>query len=208
MSKIAVFGNGESRSALDIEHLRGEYTLIGCNAIHRDIIVDHLICCDRRMIEEATENPLTKNTTIYVREEQYHHFRKIKKNKKIQLLPDLPYQGDKRSDKPNHWGSGPYAILVAASMDPENIDLYGFDLFSKSDFVNNIYGTPLQSKKFKNDSAVDPSYWIYQISKLFVCFPKINFTVYNDHDWKMPLQWQQLNVKKLNLSCSTNKYLV
>lgn len=207
MLDIAVFGNGESRSLLNIDSLRSRYTLIGCNAIHRDHIVDHLVCCDRRMVEEATENPMTKDTLIYVREEQYHHFRKIKKNKKIQLLPDLPYQGEKRADKPRHWGSGPYAILVAASMNPINIDLFGFDLYGRLDNFNNVYkGT--KNYKRANESAVDPSYWIYQISRLFLSFPDIHFTIYNNLDWQLPQQWRQANVKNLDFSCFADKYLV
>jgi hypothetical protein len=207
MSRIAVFGNGESRKSINLNEFESTVTKIGCNAIHRDFVVDHLVCCDRRMIEEAVENPHNKDTFIYVREEQYHHFRKIRKNKKIQLLPDLPYQGEKRADVPTHWGSGPYAVLVACLLNPSEIDLYGFDLYSKTDYVNNIYK---DTKNYKNSkgSAVDPSYWIYQISKLFITFPKINFQVHNEKNWKMPLQWQQANVKMLELSCSYNKYLV
>jgi len=205
--KIAVFGNGESRRIININDFDSSYIKIGCNAIHRDIVVDHLICCDRRMIEEAVENPQSKDTFIYVREEQYHHFRKVRKNKKIRLLPELPYQGEKRADKPTHWGSGPYALLVACSLDPIEIDLYGFDLYSKNNFVNNIYkGT--KNYKQKNGSAVDPGYWIYQIGKLFTLYPNIKFNVYNENSWSLPLQWQHLNVKKLELACSSNKYPV
>ena len=61
MSKALVIGNGESRRGIDLEIYRTTHTLIGCNAIHRDLVVDHLICCDRRMGAEATENPLTKD---------------------------------------------------------------------------------------------------------------------------------------------------
>jgi hypothetical protein len=207
VSKISVFGNGESRQSINLNDLDPEYIKIGCNAIHRDYSIDHLVCCDRRMIEEAVENPLIKDTFIHVREEQYHYFRKVRKNKKIQLLPDIPYQGQKRADNPTHWGSGPYAVLVACLLNPSEINLYGFDLYSKTDYINNIYkGT--KNYKHSIGSAVDPSYWIYQISKLFVEFPNINFRIYNEKEWSLPLQWQHSNVKKLELSCSINKYLV
>jgi hypothetical protein len=207
MSKIAVFGNGESRKSIDINKIRVDHILVGCNAIHRDFIMDRLVCCDRRMIEEAVENPNTKNTTIHVRDEQFHYFRKIKKNKKINLLPKIPYKEEKRPDQPNHWGSGPYAVLVACLLEPTQISLWGFDLISKNDFVNNVYKGTKNYKKI-NDPAVDPSYWIYQISKLFVTFPKIDFVIHNDHDWRLPIQWQQKNVEKVNTSCDIHKYLV
>jgi len=73
MSRAVVIGNGESRRAIDIELLKAD-SLIGCNAIHRDTVVDHLICCDRRMADEAVENPQTKNTLIYVRPSWFHYF--------------------------------------------------------------------------------------------------------------------------------------
>ena len=41
---MLVIGNGESRKALKIEELN--LPTVGCNAIFRDIKVDHLVCCD------------------------------------------------------------------------------------------------------------------------------------------------------------------
>ena len=59
MPRVLVIGNGESRRHVDFSAY-ADYVLIGCNAIHRDLDVDHLICCDRRMAEEAVNNPNTK----------------------------------------------------------------------------------------------------------------------------------------------------
>ena len=42
MQPIIVLGNGESRKDIKLLPLKDHYTLIGCNAIHRDIEVDHL----------------------------------------------------------------------------------------------------------------------------------------------------------------------
>ena len=207
MSKIAVFGNGESRLKINIDDYKNDHTLVGCNAIHRDTVVDHLICCDRKMAEEVTDNPQTKDTLVYVREEHYHYFRKIRKNKNIQQVPALPYQGERRADKPNHWGSGSYAVLVACLLNPKEINLIGFDLYGIDARVNNVYkGT--QNYKSIQAPAVDPSYWIYQISKLFTCFPNINFKIHNLENWQIPLEWQQRNVEKISNHCSTNKYLI
>ena len=49
-----VFGNGESRTSVNIDKLEG--TKVGCNAIYRDYTMDHLICVDRRMVQEALES--------------------------------------------------------------------------------------------------------------------------------------------------------
>jgi hypothetical protein len=147
------------------------------------------------MVREALENPTTANTTIHVRDGWHHYFRKIEKHKNIKLLPDLPYQGELRPDKPVHWGSGPYAVLIAAQLNLPAVSLVGFDLYGRQDRVNNIYkGTNNYSNP--NSNAVDPSYWIYQIGKIFSLYPNIQFNIINTEGWKMPTEWQQNNVKK------------
>ena len=61
-----VFGNGESRTSIDIDKLDGPK--IGCNAIYRDYHMDHLVCVDRRMAQEAVDANL-KHTQIYTRKD-------------------------------------------------------------------------------------------------------------------------------------------
>lgn len=192
MSHALVIGNGESRSQINIESYEN-YITIGCNAIHRDVCVDHLICCDRRMAEEATNNSATVNTIIYVRPHWFHYFRKIKKNKNVKLLPELPYSGEGKKDDPEHWGSGCYAVLLAAALDCDNIELIGFDLYSSDNKVNNIYKDTINYSK-SDAHSVDPSYWIYQISKVFSHYQHINFIVKNKSNWAMPIEWQKKNV--------------
>lgn len=195
MSNIAlVLGNGESRSNINLSEFLQDYTIIGCNALHRDIRVDHLVCCDRRMAEEAITSLTTKNTEIYVRDEWFKYFRKVKKDKRICELPRLPYKGNIKQDQPFHWGSGPYAVLLAARMEFKTIILAGFDLYGINERVNNVYkGTTHYSKPDSN--PVDPSYWIYQIGKIFHHFPNTDFIIWNLKDWKMPVEWQYPNVK-------------
>ena len=43
-------------------------------------------------------------------------------------------------------------------------------------------------------NAVDPSYWIHQISKVFEWFPKITFTIYQENLWQLPKTWKKDNV--------------
>ena len=194
-STALVIGNGESRFRINLNDFKDTHVLVGCNAIHRDCVVDHLICCDHRMVREALENPKTVNSTIHVRDNWHHYFRKIEKNKNVKLLPDLPYQGERRPDKAMHWGSGPYAVLVAAQLNLPVVSLVGFDLYGKQEQVNNIYkGTSNYSHPISN--AVDPSYWIYQIGKLFSLFPDIQFNIINTEGWILPTEWQHDNVKK------------
>jgi|SRR6056300_11477 hypothetical protein len=189
-----VAGNGESRLGIDIQSFSQDYILVGCNALHRETTTEHLVCCDRRMGEEAILGKNTTNTKIYVRPDWFNYFRKIKKDKRIHQVPDLPYKGNTKADNPIHWGSGPYAVLVAAALENvETVLLLGFDLYSKNEMVNNVYkGTKNYSDK--KSKSVDPSYWIYQIGKIFQHYPEKNFIIFNDSKWEMPRQWKHQNV--------------
>jgi hypothetical protein len=145
------------------------------------------------MAEEATDNPNTQDTLVYVRDEWFKYFRKIKKNKNVRYVPDLPYSGTQKQDQPSHWGSGCYAILLAATIS-NDVTILGFDLYGINDKVNNVYkNTPNYSKK--ESSAVDPSYWIYQIGQVISYYPNTTFTIMNTGDWVMPREWQYPNVK-------------
>jgi hypothetical protein len=149
------------------------------------------------MVAEASENIRTKASTIYVREDWFHFFRKIKKNKNVKQLPPLPYSGNTKADNPNNWGSGAYAVLLAA-MNFDRIFLLGFDLWGSSSYVNNVY-KDTSNYSNKDKPAVDPSFWIYQISKVFRLFPGKQFVILNNNNWKMPDEWKLQNVSFTNL---------
>lgn len=199
MNQAFVFGNGESRRNTDISKIKSQGTLIGCNAIHRDHKMDHLICCDRRMAEEAINNPNNSETNIYVRDDWWRYYFKIRKHKKTRTLPELPYQGERKQDQPLHWGSGCYAVLVAANLGFKEIKLLGFDLYpTRSNKVNNIYkGTENYSKK--DSQGVDYSFWVYQIAKVFQYYPDQQFVIVNDSSWDIPKEWKRNNVHFENI---------
>ena len=183
---IWTIGNGESRHSIDINKLQG--IKIGCNAIYRDYEVEHLICVDKRMVLEAIEANYNNSHKIYTRKDWYYSVPR----KNIRLVSELPYAGSDRWDDPWHWGAGPYAVLLAANKNTQ-VNLLGFDLYSKDGHTNNIY------KNTKNYSvaskrAVDPRYWVYQIGKVFECFPKVTFKIYQDDTWQLPKAWKQPNV--------------
>ena len=57
MSKIGFcIGNGESRQDYDLSKLSALGDTYGSNAVYRDNEVDHLICCDKRMVKECLLN--------------------------------------------------------------------------------------------------------------------------------------------------------
>ena len=182
---MIVIGNGESRKHINLEKLQG--VKIGCNAICRDIQVDHLVCVDRRMVSEALNYNFQNK--IYTRKDWIAQFNK---NKNVQCVPKLHYKGDLRMDHPFQWGSGPYAILLATKF-AKRIKIVGFDLFSETPLVNNIYkDTKHYDKSTKH--AVDPRYWIHQIGKVFELFPKKKFIIHQKNNWILPETWNFKNV--------------
>jgi hypothetical protein len=190
---MLVIGNGESRTSININELKGPK--IGCNAILRDFKVDHLVCVDRPMLQEALNSTYHKKSSIYTRRRNWVQYR-LEKN--IRMVPSLPYQGSERPDDPIHWGSGPYAVLLAALLATDDIHMIGFDLYSQTNSVNNIY------KDTKNYVAaskrpIDPRYWIYQIGKIFEHYPNKKFIVYQDN-FELPVAWNQPNVSLDNIS--------
>ena len=200
-NKILVVGNGESRQHIDIDLYREDHTIIGCNAIHRDTVVDHLICCDQRMVNEAVNNPNILDTEIYTRSDWFNYFHSNYKN--INLVPELPYVGDQKQDQPINWGSGVYALLLAAILNPELITVIGFDLYSNTDTVNNCYK---DTANYSNaiSKPVDYSYWVYQISKVIEYNPQIDFQFINESMWKLPEEWKKINVRALTINTFTS----
>ena len=187
---MLVIGNGESRADVDINKVKG--TKIGCNAILRDYQVEHLICVDRKMVREAINKKYKSN--IYTCNDWIDEFKAYG----IMTVPDLPYKGTERPDEPFQWGSGPYAVLLACTMG-NDIRLVGFDLHSKSKYMNNIYKDTTNYNK-SDHHAIDPRYWIHQIGKLIHIFPYKHFTIYNDNDWTLPESWKMPNVSVDNTS--------
>lgn len=191
---MLVIGNGESRTNVDIDAI--DSIKIGCNAIHRDFKVNHLVCVDRRMVNEAVEQGVNEHALVYTREDWISQY--TPKYKRIRQVPDLPYVGSDRWDEPFQWGSGPYAVLLGAKMN-EEVSLIGFDLYSTTNNVNNVYkdtnGYDASTKR-----AVDPRYWIHQIGKVFEIYRRRTFTIYQQQDWELPKVWNYPNVSVDNIS--------
>jgi len=193
-NSAVVIGNGESRKIINIQNLTGKITLVGCNAIHRDAIVDHLVCVDERMVKESLENVNTCATYIYTREHSYNWHRKVLKNKNLRQLPSIPNQTKEKVDQPRNWGSGTFALLIASNIPGiKKIFILGFDLYGNGQFVNNIYKNTKNYAK-GGSHALDPSFWIYQSKKIFQHFSHIEYVIVNKKDWKKPIPWMLRNV--------------
>ena len=183
---VTIIGNGKSRLGFDITPMKKFSTVIGCNAQFRDYNFDYFVCADKHMCQEAV-NTVGKNTNIYTRDRWHKEFAMWPNVKK---LPDLPYNGNKRQDEPFHWGTGPYAGVLAGTFKPKAIFMIGFDLWQlpgqKED--NNIYRNSKGYEYIKR--PVDPSYWIHQFAKLFKHIDS-RWIVVNRPDWKMPDEWSK-----------------
>ena len=184
--RIDIIGNGESRIGIDINAINSYK--IGCNAAYRDFKIDCMVAVDRRMVEEALDNSFHK--TIYTRTDWmtgFFYYNNVK------MLPGLPYQGQLKQDDPWHWGSGPHACNLAAAMKPREIHLWGFDLWSNSSNINNVYkGT--KNYNPATHHPIDPRFWIYQLAKCFEHYPDIQWTQHQPACWKKPTDWNFQNL--------------
>ena len=184
---ILVVGHGESRNGININNI--SMKKIGCNAIYRDYHMDHLICVDKRMLLESVSSNYNKTSKIYTRSDWQDY---CKEQDNIRTVPVLPFAGNDRRDLPWHWGAGPYAVLLATRYS-DTIHMIGFDLHSKDQFTNNVYK---DSANYNTATklAVDPSYWIHQIGRLFEYFSNHKFIIHQEDDWTLPKEWKKSNV--------------
>lgn len=188
-----VIGNGESRKNINLDKIKE--LKIGCNAIFRDWHMDHLICCDRKMVLEAIAEIDLNKTMLYTRPEYVHMHPQLKP------LPTLPYESELRQDQPIHWGSGPYALLLSTQLHhgDEIINLLGFDLYGLGEHINNVYKDSHGYNK-SSDRAVDPRYWIHQLHKIFEINAKIQFQLYVPDNFIKPNVWNHANLQLKSLT--------
>lgn len=181
---MVVIGNGESRIDIDLDRI--SLPKIGCNAVVRSHYIDRLVCVDRKMLRECAQYSINFGT-CYTRP----NLTLGNKHCQIQSVPDLPYEGSQRWDDAFHWGSGPYAVLIAAGLS-HTVEMIGFDLYSNNEHVNNCY-KDTENYDASTKRAVDPRYWIHQIGKVFECFPHTEFTIYQTPNWQVPDKWSLPN---------------
>jgi len=184
--RIWVIGNGESRKTFPLNSIH-DYT-IGCNAVHRDRAVDRLVAVDKRMVKEVLAHDSCCDKPIHTRPEwlgefmQYHN---------VCAIPNLPFTGPNRQDQQLHWNSGPLAVLLAAEMSKGDVFLLGFDLYSQTGKLNNLYkNTPNYGTS--TDRAVPPNFWVYQLARVFNFFSHINFFQVQPTGWTPPKEWKTI----------------
>ena len=180
-------GNGESRTGLELEQFKQHGKLYGSNAIHRDTVCDELVCCDKRMVQEALYNKY--KGSIYTRPDWASNFA----DPQVKRLPNFIWSQHQKWTKHFHWGSGLHAVHLACKQGADSCIMIGHDFYSADGKHNNIYkDTPNYCDS--DHHAIDHSYWILQFGLLFSEFPKITFLFCqpNIDDWKIPNAWDTL----------------
>ena len=193
-----VIGNGESRADFNITTLKTIGMTVGCNAVHRDMQPDYLVCADKKMVVEVLKDKDNKvPCPLYTRPMWLDSF----KTHHFLPMPDIPYKGNERIDDPFHWGTGQFATLVALKnswrgwlgQKPQTVFLLGFDLYGVGEaqkLHNNIY-KDTDNYWSTSRHAVPHHYWVYQMSKIFEHFPATTFFQVNTDGWVVPGEWSQ-----------------
>jgi hypothetical protein len=143
-----ILGNGISRKGIDLNLLKQQGKIYGCNALYREFTPDVLIATDRLIAAQIQECGYAKNHKFYTR-------RPIE-GLGAQLVPKA-YFG---------YSSGPNAIGVACIDGHRNIYLLGFDMGpTENNRFNNIYA----DTEFYKTSAHPPTFagnWVKQVKKI------------------------------------------
>lgn len=92
INRAFVFGNGESRSNLDVNAFKQFGTVIGCNAIHRDYQVDILVATDPEMMSEICCSEYPEIGRCYFR--QVEPLEIALKDEIISTLPEGSFRDD------------------------------------------------------------------------------------------------------------------
>lgn len=156
MTFAFVLGNGLSRQGIDLEQLRQQGTIYGCNALYRDFTPHVLIATDRPIAERIQNSGYAKSHKFYTRR---------------------PIEGlGARRVPEKYWGysSGPLAVAIAAADQHATIYLLGFDMAGINNRFNNVYA----DTEFYKRSAAVPTYtgnWERQLIQVMKDFPHTNF---------------------------------
>jgi hypothetical protein len=157
MTQAFVLGNGVSRKGIDLNLLKLQGRIYGCNALYREFTPDVLVATDKPIATHIQESGYALANEFYTRKPVPGTGAKL-------LIPE--YQG---------YSSGPNALGLAASHGYVHIYLLGFDMGPNNNHFNNIYA----DTEFYKTSAYPPTFvgnWIKQIAQICQDYPQTQFT--------------------------------
>lgn len=179
-------GNGPSRMRFDLESLKNRGKTYGCNYLIETFPLDHTIVVDRMLLTNMVSQGYQDRTSLHTRKKWQNAI-----GVELNYL-DAPIKDIKqRWDNEIHWGSGTHALNLAASHGADLVIMLGYDLYA-----GNIY----------SNRDVDPSCWIYQISRLFDKFPDTQFVQIQSKDWKVPGSWSADNFSIDDMAALKNMF--
>ena len=148
MTVAFVLGNGRSRLAVNLHHLRGLAPIYGCNALYREFTPDVLISTDKPISSRIQDEGYAVNHRMYTRK-------------------PTPGRGALRVPQAYYgFSSGPIAVAIAALDGHRRIYLLGFDLGPlANDRFNNVYA----DTEFYKRSSARPTFtgnWVRQILQI------------------------------------------
>jgi len=121
----------------------------------------------------------------------------------ITLLKDIMkdyysggWEGEQNGPQDPGWSSGATAMYIACKVEkPKKCYLIGMDMYSTTDFINNLYkGT--YGYLSADESSITPQNWVIQMGRVMVRYQDIEFIKVNPEDnskvsERMP-QWDSL----------------
>ena len=157
MTVAFVLGNGQSRSAVNLDRFKSLGPIYGCNGLYRDFEPDCLVATDRPIAEAIQRSGYSKKNRFYTRKP----------------LPDMGAHTVPRKYHGN--SSGPIACALAALDGHDRIYLLGYDMGPSPNMrFNNMYA----GTEFYKSSDAAPTFtgnWIRQLIIIAGDFPNVQF---------------------------------
>ena len=160
MNVAFVLGNGTSRSEVDLNKLKEQGIVYGCNALYREFAPHYLVAVDPKMIFEIAESKYQLTHNVWTNP-----------NTRFKDLLGFKY-----FDKSKGWSSGPTALDLAGSHGYDEIYILGFDYIglNQGKSINNIYADTPNYKK-STDTATYHHNWLRQTRQTIINYPKTQF---------------------------------
>ena len=148
MNVAFVLGNGVSRRSIELEPLKSQGTVYGCNALYREFDPNYLVAVDIKMVLEIAEKRYQHKIPVWTNP-----------NKAYSKITGLNYFNPSKG-----WSSGPTALWLASEHKNTEIYILGFDyqgIGVNNQEVNNMYAGTLNYKR-KEDRATYFGNWLKQ----------------------------------------------
>lgn len=181
-NRAVVLGNGTSRIAFELSHLKNYSGLLGsetvqtygCNALYRDFTPDFLIASGHPdFIKEIASSEYIKNNIVYT-----NAIHLLEYPNKFYLIPHDPYTD-----------AGTVALYLACFDGHKKIFMLGFDGQDTPGFNYNIYADT-QGYDKKNNLVLDTK-WIADKKIIFDLYDDVEFIRVTEHNTeRLPEPWK------------------